>query len=96
MIIYPTPGDANFRATYFDNEGHVIHYTLTFPAKQPAVVFESDASDKGPRFRLVNELSADGVMSTEFFVAPPGGEFKSYVKGTAKKKPITPYRKAAS
>jgi hypothetical protein len=36
-------------------------------------------------FRLVYELLPDGALGTEFFIAPPGGEFKSYVKGTVKK-----------
>jgi hypothetical protein len=90
MIIYPVPANGGFHATYFDNEGHIIQYKVSFPEEQPSVVFESDASEKGPRFRLVNTLGAGGVMSTDFFIAPPGGEFRSYVKGTMKKKAVTP------
>lgn len=85
MTIYQAPGDTKLRAIYFDSEGHVINYTLSFPAKPNSVVFESDATDKAPRFRLVNELGADGSLSIEFLMAPPGGEFRSYTKGSVKK-----------
>jgi hypothetical protein len=86
LIIYPQPGASKLSAIYFDNEGHVINYSVALPAKQPAVVFESEASEKAPRYRLAYELAKDGTLSVEFFVAPPGGEFKSYVKGTLKRK----------
>ena len=86
LVIYQQPGEAPFRAVYFDNEGHTIHYTLSFPEKQPGVVFESEAEAPGPRARLVYELAADGSLVTEFFVAAPGGELLSHVKGKVKKK----------
>jgi len=86
LVIYRQSVDGRFRAAYFDNEGHVISYDISFPAKEPSVVFESEASEKAPRFRLVYELAKDGILSVEFFIAPPGGEFKSYVKGTLKRK----------
>jgi hypothetical protein len=77
LIIYRQPFDSTFRAIYFDNEDHVINYVVSFPTQQPAAVFESEATGKGPRFRLVYELSTDGVLTNEFLIAPPGGEFKS-------------------
>lgn len=85
MIIYRDSGGQGFRAVYFDNEGHVIRYAVSFPARQPSAVFESEASGSAPRFKLVYELAADGTLSIDFLVAPPGGEFKSYVKGSARK-----------
>jgi len=85
MVIYQQPEDRKFYAMYFDNEGHVIRYNISFPVKQPSVVFESDAVEKAPRFRLVYELGTDGDLMSEFFIAPPGGEFKLYVKGAVKK-----------
>ena len=87
LIVYRQASDGKFRAIYFDNEGHVINYDVSFPSGQPSVVFESEASGKGPRFRLVYGIAPAGVLSVEFFIAPPGGEFKSYVKGLLKKKP---------
>jgi len=85
MVIYPAPGSSGFRAVYFDNEGHVINYTISFPGKKSSAVLESEASDKAPRFRLVYEPGPDGALNNEFLIAPPGGTFKSYVKGTMKK-----------
>jgi hypothetical protein len=85
MIIYQQPGDSQFRAIYFDNEGHIIYYKVTFPAKQPSVAFESEGTDKTPRFRLLHELEADGLLYTEFSIAAPGQPFLTYTKGTSKR-----------
>jgi hypothetical protein len=85
MIIYSQPADSTFRAIYFDNEGHVINYTVSFLEKKPSVVFESEGNDKTFRFRLVYEMQLDSLLSIEFSVAPPGGEFKTYTKGTVKR-----------
>jgi hypothetical protein len=86
LIIYRQPGSGEFRAIYFDNEGHVIDYSVTLPAEQSSVVFDSAALEKGPRFRLVYRLNKEGALSVEFLVGPPGGEPKSYVTGLLKKK----------
>jgi hypothetical protein len=81
LVIYQQPGEPQMRAIYFDNEGHIIHYTLSIPAKQPGVVFESEASQTSPRARLVYEMTEDDTLITEFSVAAPGGELLSHVKG---------------
>lgn len=81
LVIYQQPGEPQMRAIYFDNEGHIIHYTLSIPAKQPGVVFESEASQTSPRARLVYEMTEDDTLVTEFSVATPGGELLSHVKG---------------
>jgi hypothetical protein len=64
------------------NEGHLIHYIVSFPATQPGVVFESEGSQTSPRARLVYEAADKNTLVTEFFVAAPGGELLSHVKGT--------------
>jgi hypothetical protein len=93
MIIFPQGGDFGLRADYFDNEGHVIHYSLSFPEKQPSAVFESDSSAAGPRFRLVYSLDpgltnpqGPATLVNEFWIAPPGGEFRMYLRGELWKK----------
>ena len=85
LIIYPPSGRQHFRAIYFDNEGHVINYRLSFPAKQPSVVFDSEDAKQQPGFRLVYETTKEGGLSVEFLIAPPGGQLKSYVKGVLKR-----------
>ncbi len=87
LIIFRPKGDAQFRAIYFDNEGNVIHYAVSLPGLgKPTVVFESEGNGTTSRFKLVYEAADKDSMSVEFFVAPPGGELKSYVKGTVERK----------
>jgi hypothetical protein len=83
MIIYPTPDGSPYRAIYFDNEGHVINYLVSFPQKPEAAVFETEPAQKGkgPRFRLTYELSTDGTLNNVFLIAGPGEEFKVYTQG---------------
>jgi hypothetical protein len=60
---------------------------LSFPDKQPGVVFESEASQASPRAQLVYEVTEDDTLVTEFSVAAPGGELLSHVKGTVIRNP---------
>lgn len=85
LIIYRQPGQEAFQAMYFDNEGHVINYSISFPSKQSAVVLDSESSGKGPLFRLVYELRKDGSLSVEFLVGPTEKELRSYVTGLLKR-----------
>ena len=87
MVFYQQAGEKGLRAIYFDNEGHVIRYAVTVPAKTSSVILDSDPAEKGPRFRLVYDLSKEGVLSVEFLIGPPGGELKSYTKGILKRAP---------
>jgi hypothetical protein len=83
MVIYLDAPDDTPRAIYFDTEGHVIRYSLTFPAANK-VTFESDGTQPGPRYRLsywLNGPSLDG----KFEVAPPGAEYKTYMSWASKK-----------
>jgi len=83
MVIYLEAPNDPPHAIYFDSEGHVIRYKLTFPGSN-RVVFESDGSQPGPRYRLsywLNGRALDG----KFEVAPPGAEYKSYLTWTSKK-----------
>jgi len=83
IVIYlDAPNDAP-RAIYFDSEGHVIRYNLTFPSANKAV-FESDGTQPGPRFRLSYSLDGPSLKGT-FEVAPPGSDYKPYMSWAAKK-----------
>lgn len=86
MIIYPAGPGTSLRAVYFDNEGHVIQYAARSGPAAGSVVFETDASQPGPRFRLAYEMKPDGTLDNVFSIAPPGGEFKVYARGVLKKK----------
>src|SRR5450631_3301938 len=50
MIAYPEAAGKGLRAIYFDNEGHVISYSVE--TISDGVRFVSDAATPGPRFRL--------------------------------------------
>jgi len=78
MIIY-TAGEG-VHAHFYDTEGHLIHYTVTFPAPNQAL-FMGDITPGAPRFRLNYKLRADGVVEGEFGSAPPGQPeaFKPYL-----------------
>ncbi|MGD0877199.1 MAG: hypothetical protein ABSA01_03500 [Anaerolineales bacterium] len=67
------------------NKGPQIHYTLSFPATQPGVVFESEGGQTSPRARLVYEPADKDAFVTELFVTAPGGELLSHVKGSLRR-----------
>jgi len=83
MVIYLDAPNDTPRAIYFDTEGHVIRYNLSFPAPN-RITFESDGTQPGPRYRLsywLNGRALDG----KFEVAPPGAAYKTYMSWTSKK-----------
>lgn len=87
-IIYRTPGNA-FEASYFDNEGHTIHYAITPSTDGRDVVFLSDEAPGAPRFRLTYAVTSERALTVTFAIAPPGStEFQTYVKGEARR--VTP------
>jgi hypothetical protein len=83
LYIYPD-GQGPLKAIYLDNEGHVIHYNVTTPTPT-SVVFISDGSTPGPRFRLLYELK-EGVMSGKFQMQMPGKtDWTSYLEWSGRK-----------
>jgi hypothetical protein len=87
LILYLPLGETQPRAFYIDNEGHAINYQVTFP-KDGAAVFESDASPKGPRYRLEYQLNADRTVTITFAIAMAGGDYQVYTTGSARRKQI--------
>ena len=82
MVIYlDAPGETP-RAIYFETEGHVIRYSLSFPSAE-AAVFESDGTQPGPRYRLTYWME-DGVLKGKFEIGPPGG-YKTYMSWSSKR-----------
>ena len=83
MVIYLDAPKDTPRAIYFDSEGHVIRYNLSFPSTE-RVVFESDGTQPGPRYRLTYWMEK-GALLGKFEVGPPGGEYKTYMSWTSKR-----------
>ena len=85
LYLYPEGPAGALRAIYFDNEGHVIHYTVSVP-EAGTVVLLSDANQPGPQFRLTYELSG-GVMAGKFQMRMPGqADFTSYLEWSGRHK----------
>ena len=91
LFVYEESGA--LKAIYFDNEGHVIHYSVTTPDPATAV-FVSAPSAAGPQFQLLYQLKGD-VMSGKFQTRTPGqSQWQSYLEwsGRARPAPIHPKR----
>jgi hypothetical protein len=73
------------RAIYFDSEGHVIRYRVIVP-KPYSVVFESDGSQPGPRYRLSYALKGALLEGTFAISNSPTEPFKTYLTWTSAKK----------
>jgi hypothetical protein len=58
MVVYQEGGT---KAIYFDSEGHVIRYIVTFP-EPTKVVFESEGA--GPKYRLAYAAKGDKLDGT--------------------------------
>jgi hypothetical protein len=84
MVIYAEAGDATPRAIYFDTEGHVIRYVLRFPSPN-RVVFESDATQPGPKYRLTYWIEA-GSLNGRFEIGASSTDYKTYMNWTSKKR----------
>ena len=82
MVIYPEGMDGQARATYWDNEGHMIEYTASWASDGSALIFLSKAG-AGPQFRLTYKKQSADSLTVSFEVAPPGqtSAFKSYLSG---------------
>ena len=83
MVIYLDAPNDTPRAILFDTEGHTIKYNLTFPGPN-RVVFESDGTQPGPRYRLtywMNGMSLEG----KFEIGAPGSDYKQYMAWTSKR-----------
>jgi hypothetical protein len=87
MVIYQEP-EKGTSAEYFDNEGNVIHYSVSFSEDKKTITFVSDVSSSAPRFRFIYRQLKDDLLGIEFDIAPPGkpDSFSKYVEGTARKK----------
>lgn len=74
------------RASYFDNEGHVLQYAARAESSPASAEFVTDEAAGTPRFRLSYRLNADGTLNVKFEIAPPGSDFRTYLEGTARRR----------
>ena len=81
MVIERAGGD--IRATYWDDEGHTIHYVASTPAPGSLTFLSTDTS--GPHYRLSYRQTAAGLEGR--FEIAPGQQttgFQTYLSWTAR------------
>jgi hypothetical protein len=85
MAIYSEGG--SLKADYFDNEGHVIRYSVQ-PRDGNRVVFVSDVKPSEPRYRLSYSIGADDILTGTFEIAATGSgdAFKPYLSWRARRR----------
>lgn len=88
MIVSREPGGKAYQATYFDNEGHIIQYSISALPDKKGLVFVSNPDRHGPRFRLTYTKGEQDKVAVKFEIAPPGkaDQFKTYLEGTVRRK----------
>lgn len=84
MVIFHDGAADKLRAEYFDNEGHVIRYTVTGTADR--AVFLSDGAAGEIRYRLTYLNAGKDRVRITFEIAPPGKDFTVYSDGTVNRR----------
>ncbi len=84
LVVYPDTGNAPDQAIYFDNEGHVIRYTVSFTG-QDTIVFTGEKMPNAPVFRLSYEKIDQRLVNVKFEYSMDGVAFKTYVEGRSKR-----------
>ena len=87
MIIYNDPTSST-GAIYFDNEGHVIKYSVKFSDDQNSIIFTSIPANNEPIFRLTYEKINNQKLNIKFEIAQADtpSSFATYIEATAHRK----------
>jgi hypothetical protein len=88
MVVYREEKGKPAKAIYFDSEGHVINYAVSFSGDTKTLTFLSEPQAKAPRFRLSYKQGKAGAVAVKFEISPPGDSdaFKTYLEGNAHRK----------
>jgi hypothetical protein len=81
MVVYRGETAGALRAIYFDNEGHVIHYSGA--ASGAGVVFLSDGKPSEVRYRLTYTPTGKDTLKLQFEIAASGKDFTRYLEAGA-------------
>jgi hypothetical protein len=71
------------KASYYDNEGHTINYSITYASN--TVVLLSEKIPNVPTFRLTYTLLDNQTVNTKFEMSQDGEKFMTYIEGKSKK-----------
>jgi hypothetical protein len=83
MIIYEDFNENPSKAIYFDNEGHIINYQITYSDK--SIVLTSVIIPNVPIFRLTYSLVDFGTIDTKFEMSQDGEKFMTYIEGRSQR-----------
>ena len=91
LVVYLDNAGAMTKAIYFDNEGHVINYSVSFNQAEKSLIFTSDIQQNMPRFRLTYKALENNILNIDFEFAPPNhpDAFSKYISGKAHRKTAT-------
>lgn len=83
LIVYANES----KAIYFDNEGHVINYQVSYDSDSKRVTFQSVDPPPSPGFRLTYEQTAADKLRVTFEISPTGkaSDFQTYLSGEAER-----------
>ncbi len=84
MVVYADSGGQPSKAIYFDNEGHVINYSVTYSER--SVVLTSSRIQNASVFRLTYVLLNKETVDVKFEMSHDGEHFLTYTEGKCKKK----------
>jgi hypothetical protein len=79
MIVYMNSSGGLNKAIYFDNEGHVINYSVRF--ENNLIVMTSDKMANMPIFRLTYTSLDQKNISVKFEMSQDGEKFNTYTDG---------------
>lgn len=77
-IFYTEPSDLKIHAVYMDANGNVLHFAVSFPAKD-RVVLESDGLAGGTRTRISYSLD-NAVLHTTCQTASQDKDYRTYLE----------------
>jgi hypothetical protein len=81
MVVY-----SGQKALFMDNEGHVLHYTVSVAPKTITFISVPERVPVLPRFRFSYQDMGDGKVKCSFNIAPAGSpKYTIHVSGTATK-----------
>lgn len=84
MIVYFDYSKNLNRAIYFDNEEHIINYSITFPNEKD-IVFTSDKIQNFPVFRLVHSKIENDLLNVKFEISQDGENYTTYIEGKSRR-----------
>jgi hypothetical protein len=84
VTVYRQEGSPQLQAIYFDNEGHVIRYSVKILAGG-GVAMESGGPPSASRYRMTYISGGPDRLKIKFEIAPPGKDFAGYIDATARR-----------